>query len=68
LAVVGATDGQLLERTSPGGDENQTTVRKPSRPKAAVDPGKAVERAAKVGLPISINITLFMILYRRKNG
>jgi hypothetical protein len=35
---------------NPGGDENQMASRKPGRPKAAVDPEKAVEKAAKVWL------------------
>lgn len=51
-AVVDAPGGQLAERTTNrGGDENRTIL-KASRPKAAVDPGKAVEKAAKVGLSI----------------
>ena len=50
-AVVDASDGQLSERMmNPGGDENQMASRKPGRPKAAVDPEKAVEKAAKVWL------------------
>jgi chromatin assembly factor 1 subunit A len=38
--------------TKPGSDENQMASRKPGRPKATADPGKAVEKAAKVGLSI----------------
>lgn len=52
-AVVDAPGDQLAERkTNHGGDENQTTIPKAGRPKATVDPGKAVEKAAKVGLSI----------------
>jgi hypothetical protein len=52
-AVVDALDHPLPERTtSHGSDENRTTMLKAGRPKAAVDPGKAVEKAAKVGLSI----------------
>jgi len=51
--VVDAPDDQLLERTTNhGGDENRTTTPNTDHPKAAVDPGKAVEKAAKVGLSI----------------
>jgi hypothetical protein len=51
--VVDAPEGQLPEKTTNhGGDENRTTIPKAGRPKAAVDPGKAVEKAAKVGLSI----------------
>jgi len=53
--VVDAPDDQPPERmTNHGGDENRTTISKAGRPKAAVDPGKAVEKAAKVGLSIFI--------------
>jgi hypothetical protein len=49
-AVNDAPESQFPEKTTnPGGDENQMTVSKPGRPRAAVDPGKAVEKAAKVG-------------------
>jgi hypothetical protein len=49
-AVNDAPENQLSEKTTnPGGDENQMTVNKPGRLRAAVDPGKAVEKAAKVG-------------------
>jgi hypothetical protein len=53
-AVAGASADQLSERvTNPDGDENQMASRKPGRPRAAVDSGKAVEKkAAKVGLSI----------------
>jgi hypothetical protein len=52
-AVVDASASQLSERvTNPGGDENQMTPRKPGRPKTAADPGKAVEKTAKVGSSI----------------
>ena len=51
-AVVDALDDQMPERmTNHGGDENRT-IPKTGRPMAAVDPGKAVEKAAKVGLSI----------------
>jgi chromatin assembly factor 1 subunit A len=62
LSVVdGASENQLSERTTnSGGDENQTIVNKSGRPRAAVDPAKAVEKAAKVGLSISANIMRFM--------
>jgi hypothetical protein len=51
-AVVDPPGGQLAERTvNHGGDENRT-ITKADRPKAAIDPGKAVEKAAKVGLSI----------------
>ena len=44
-----APESQLSEKTTnPGGDENQMSVNKPGRPRAAVDPCKAVEKAAKV--------------------
>ena len=53
-AVVDAPDDQLSERiTHPGGDENRMVVPKAGRPKTTVDPGKAVEKAAKVGLSTS---------------
>jgi chromatin assembly factor 1 subunit A len=56
-AVDGASENQLSERTTnSGGDENQTIVNKSGRPRSAVDPAKAVEKAAKVGLSISANI------------
>ena len=45
-----APENQLSEKTTnPGGDENQMTVNKSGRPRAAVDPEKAIEKAAKVG-------------------
>lgn len=51
-AVVDAPGDQLAERTTNhSGDENRT-IPKAGRPKAAVDSGKAVEKAAKVGLSI----------------
>jgi hypothetical protein len=54
-AVVDAPDDQMPERTTNhGGDENGTTIPKTGRTKAAADPGKAVEKAAKVGLAIFI--------------
>ena len=54
LSVVDdASENQLSETTNPGGDENQMVVHKPGRSRAAVDPEKAVEKAAKVGLSIS---------------
>lgn len=47
-AVVDAPDDQLSERTTNhGSDENRMAIPKAGRPKAAVDPGKAVEKAAK---------------------
>jgi hypothetical protein len=50
--VVDALDGQPAEKTTNhGGDENRI-IPKASRPKATVDPGKAVEMAAKVGLSV----------------
>lgn len=57
--MVDAPNDQLRERTMVHcGDENRTTLPKAGRPKAAVDPGKAVEKAAKVGLSISTLITI----------
>jgi hypothetical protein len=51
-AVVDAPGGQLAERTTNhDGDENRT-IPKAGRLKAAIDPGKTVEKAAKVGLSI----------------
>jgi hypothetical protein len=50
LSVVdNAPENQLSERTTnSGGEENQMTPRKAGRPRAAVDSGKAIEKAAKV--------------------
>lgn len=58
LSVVdNAPENQLSERTTnSGGDENQMTPHKPGRSRAAVDPEKAIEKAAKVSLSISTNI------------
>jgi hypothetical protein len=48
--VVNTSDIQLSERaTNLGGEENQKASRKPGRPRAAADPGKADEKVAKVG-------------------
>ena len=60
-AVVDAPDDQMPEKTTNhGGDENRTAIPKTGRSKAAVDPGKAVEKAAKVGLFI---FTAFYYLF-----
>jgi hypothetical protein len=51
--VVNTSDIQLSEKaTNPGGEENQKASRKPGRPRAAADPGKADEKVAKVGSSI----------------
>jgi len=56
LSVVdNAPENQLSERINSGGDENQLTPHKPGRPRAAVDPARAIEKAAKVSLTISAN-------------
>ena len=49
LSVVdNAPENQLSERTTnSGGEENQVTPHKPGRSRAAVDPGKAIEKAVK---------------------
>ncbi len=61
--MVDASDGQLSEMiTNPGGDENRMVVPKAGRAKAAVDPGKAVEKAAKVGSSISTTIPYSLFL------
>ena len=53
---INAPEIQLSERTTnSGGDENQMTPHKPDRSRAAVDPAKAIEKAAKVSLSISAN-------------
>jgi len=52
----------LSKRTNSGGDENQMTPHKPGRSRAAVDPAKAIERAAKVRLTLSANAALDYIL------
>ena len=64
LSVVdNAPENQLSERTTnSGGEENQMTPRKPGRPRAAVDSGKAIEKAAKVRLTISAYIVADDIL------
>jgi len=66
--VVDASDDHVSERTTnSGGDEKQTAPRKPGRPKTAVDPGKAVEKAEKVSQHI-FDISYLIITYSRKNG
>ena len=51
-----APENQLSERTTnSGGDENRITPHKPGRPRAAVDPARAIEKAARVSLTISAN-------------
>ena len=50
-----APENQPSERTNSGGDENHMTPHKPGRPRAAVDPARAIEKAAKVSLTISAN-------------
>ena len=64
LSVVdNAPENQLSERTTnSGGDENQMTPHKPGRSRAAVDPVKAIEQAAKVSLTISANAVADCIL------
>jgi len=53
--VDNAPENQLSESTNSGGDENQLTPHKPGRSRAAVDPARAIEKAAKVSLTISAN-------------
>ena len=64
LSVVDNAPGnQLSERaTNSGGDENQMTPHKLGRSRAAVDPGKAIEKAAKVSSSRSANIMADYIL------
>lgn len=64
LSVVNnAPENQLSEMTTnSGGDENQMTPHKPGRSRAAVDPGKATEKAAKVSLSRSAEIMADYIL------
>ena len=58
-----APENQLSEwTTSSGGDENQMTPHKPGRSRAAVDPAKAIEKAAKVSLTLSANAVVDYIL------
>ena len=63
-AVIAVSDDQPSERTTnPGGEENQKASRKPGRSRAAADPGKAVEKAVKVGLSLC---TLLAVAYSSK--
>ena len=59
-----APENHLSERTTnSGGDENQMTLHKPGRSRAAVDSRKAVEKAAKVSLSISANVRVGYVLH-----
>jgi len=58
-----APENELFERTTnSGGDENQMTLHKPGRSRVAVDPAKAIEKAAKVSSTISANAVVDYIL------
>jgi hypothetical protein len=54
---------------SAGGDENQMIARKASRSKGAINPERALERAAKVGFfSFTDTMTVFLTQCRKRSG